>query len=189
MVEETLINEMRSAISVLSSSAMFSYFNCAGLSAAAVLSRLRSRASTEGGTSPVILPPRRKTSLTRRELMNEWASLDHQEHRLDLRPQPAIHQRHLQFLLVIRNGADAAQQHGGATGRGIIHQQPFKMFHLHIRISRAKLRAAISMRSSTLNNGSFSSLSRIETISRSKSLEPRSIKSRCPLVMGSNEPG
>jgi len=30
---------------------------------------------------------------------------------------------------------------------------------------------------------------KIDTINRSKSFEPRSIKSRCPLVMGSNDPG
>ncbi len=34
-----------------------------------------SRASTAGGTRPVMFPPRPKTSFTRRELMKEYASL------------------------------------------------------------------------------------------------------------------
>ena len=32
----------------------------------------------------------------------------HQEHRLDLRPQPPVHQRHLQFVLVVGDGANSA---------------------------------------------------------------------------------
>src|SRR5207253_7611262 len=44
------------------------------LPAPAALNRLRSRTSTDGGTSPEIFPPRPMTSFTKRELMNEYAS-------------------------------------------------------------------------------------------------------------------
>ena len=48
---------------------------------------------------------------------------------------------------------------------------------------------SICMRSSTLKSGAFASFRRIATISRSQSREPRSITSRWPLVIGSNDPG
>src|SRR6185503_16536856 len=73
MVEETLIVEIRSAISVLSSGDMFSYGKRVWPPAPAVLKRLRSRISTDAGTRPEIFPPSPITSFTSRELMNEWA--------------------------------------------------------------------------------------------------------------------
>src|SRR5579883_3180472 len=48
---------------------------------------------------------------------------------------------------------------------------------------------SISIRSSTEKSGRFASFRRMETISRSNIREPRWIRSRCPLVMGSKEPG
>src|SRR5690349_805957 len=40
-----------------------------------------------------------------------------------------------------------------------------------------------------LNNACFASLRRMATINLSNIREPRWIRSRCPLVIGSNEPG
>ena len=48
---------------------------------------------------------------------------------------------------------------------------------------------AFSSRSATVNIGVFSELRRIATTSSSKIFDPRSIRSRCPFVGGSNEPG
>ena len=53
----------------------------------------------------------------------------------------------------------------------------------------AVMASSIFRRSDTLNNGSFSALRRMATVSSSKILLPRSIKSRWPLVGGSDEPG
>ena len=47
----------------------------------------------------------------------------------------------------------------------------------------------MSCRSSIVKNGCFSGLTRMPMMISSKSLQPRSIISRCPLVTGSKEPG
>ena len=75
------------------------------------LQRSRSRCSTDGGTSPAMLPPRLITSFTSFELMNENCSRRPAEKPFQVRVQTAIHQRHLQFVFVIRDRPDAAQDH------------------------------------------------------------------------------
>src|SRR5215468_6408636 len=47
----------------------------------------------------------------------------HQEHRLDGAPQLAIHQRHLELVLEVRHGADAADDAVGALARDEIDQE------------------------------------------------------------------
>src|SRR4030081_1595773 len=49
--------------------------------------------------------------------------------------------------------------------------------------------SSILRRSARLNSGFFSGFRRMATTSSSKILLPRSIRSRCPLVGGSNDPG
>ena len=95
----------------------------------------RSRLSTDGGTSPEIFPPRPKTSFTSRELMNEYASSAIMNTVSICGLQPAVHQRHLQFVLVIRNGPDAAQQNGSRARGGVIHQQPVERIDFHVGVN------------------------------------------------------
>jgi hypothetical protein len=68
MVEETEIEEMRSAIALATACCM--RYVCAPFVFEYDIRR-RSRSSTEGGTSPEMFPPSPKTSFTSRELMNE----------------------------------------------------------------------------------------------------------------------
>ena len=58
----------------------------------------------------------------------------HHENRFDARPQPAVHERHLQLVLIIRDRPDAAQQNRGRARGRIIHQQPVEGIHLHVGI-------------------------------------------------------
>ena len=71
----------------------------------------------------------------------------------------------------------------------IIRQQAVEGIDLDVSEGTDRLRGASRMRSSTLKSGALASLRRMDTISRSKSREPRSITSRWPLVIGSNDPG
>src|SRR5882672_6099205 len=54
------------------------------------------------------------------------------EHGLQPRLELAIHQRHLQLVFVIGNGADAAENHAGMPLARVVHEQPFKHVHFHI---------------------------------------------------------
>ena len=49
--------------------------------------------------------------------------------------QPPVHERHLQFVFVIRNRANAAQQHGGRARGRVIHQKPVEGIHLHVGVN------------------------------------------------------
>ena len=180
------MEEMRSAIAVALPACML--FDYAPFDFGFDIRRC-SRSSTDGGTSPEIFPPRPKTSFTSRELMNEYASLAIMNTVSISGPQPPVHQRHLQLVLVVRNGANAAQQHGrrlraphGPPAARRTNPPPRSD-------KRAPLRAAFPSALPREKSGCFASFRRIETISRSNIREPRWIRSRWPLVIGSNDPG
>src|SRR6266850_7743457 len=54
------------------------------------------------------------------------------KHGFQPRLELAIHQRHLQFVFVIGNGADAAENHAGMPLARIVHEQTFEHAHFHI---------------------------------------------------------
>ena len=45
----------------------------------------------------------------------------------------AIHQRHLQFVFVVRNSADAAKDHASAAFASVIDEQSFEHIHFDVR--------------------------------------------------------
>ena len=108
IVEDTLIGEMRSAIAGLQCGSRTIRIISLLILQAACAAALPPRAAP----AREISPPSAITSFTSRELMNECASLDIRK-RSQLGRQPAVHQRHLEFVFVIGDGADAAQDHGG----------------------------------------------------------------------------
>ena len=77
-------------------------------------------------------PPSRPISLTKREEMNWWRLRGHQEHGLHLGVQARIHARHLELVLEVRHGAQAAHDHAGADGLGEMHQQGVEGARLHL---------------------------------------------------------
>src|SRR3989442_2820050 len=48
----------------------------------------------------------------------------HEEHRLDGRPQLAVHERHLELVLEVRHGADAAHDAVGALAGDEVDEEP-----------------------------------------------------------------
>src|SRR5215467_3977002 len=60
-----------------------------------------------------------------------WQHKDGLQPRLEL----PVHQRHLQFVFVVRDGANAAQNHAGATFARVVHEQSVKNVHLDARPS------------------------------------------------------
>ena len=79
----------------------------------------------------------------------------HEKDGFDFGPKAAIHERHLQFVFVIRDGADAAQDDAGAALGRVVHQQAVEGADLDVGEARAITSCSISMRSSTLNSGAF----------------------------------
>src|SRR5580704_7484606 len=58
----------------------------------------------------------------------------HQEDRLDLRPQPPVHERHLPFQLIVGDGPHSAHDHGRSARSRVVHQQPIERRDLPVRV-------------------------------------------------------
>ena len=103
-------------------------------------------------------------------------------------PQPPVHERHLQFVLVIRDGPDAAQQNGGPVRGRVIHQQPVEGIHPHVGVAAQHLAKHLD----ALFDGEQRLLVLVPQYGDDQAVEqtraPRWIRSRCPLVIGSNDP-
>src|SRR5919109_925065 len=54
------------------------------------------------------------------------------EHGFQTRLEFPVHQRHLQFIFIIRNSANTAQNHARPAFPRVINQQPFKHVHLDV---------------------------------------------------------
>src|SRR5882724_2352292 len=54
------------------------------------------------------------------------------KHGLQPRFELTVHQRHLQLVFVIGNGADAAENHPGMPLARVVHQQAFEHVHFHV---------------------------------------------------------
>src|SRR5262249_53895171 len=59
----------------------------------------------------------------------------HHEDRFQLRLQLAVHQRHLQLVLVVADGAYAAQHRFGFLLHGVVHQQAFEGVDAHVLVA------------------------------------------------------
>src|SRR5438105_1806303 len=57
--------------------------------------------------------------------------IGHHEHSFDIRTKPAIHEGHLQLVLIIRNSANSAEQNLSGVFRRVIHQEPIEGIDLH----------------------------------------------------------
>jgi hypothetical protein len=57
----------------------------------------------------------------------------HQEDGFDFGPQPAIHQRHLEFVFVVRDGANTSQNDACAALGHIVHEQAAEGSHFDVR--------------------------------------------------------
>src|SRR6266403_1468389 len=54
------------------------------------------------------------------------------KHGLQPRFELAVHQRHLQLIFIIRDRADAAENHASMPLACIVHEQAFKHVHFHV---------------------------------------------------------
>ena len=81
-------------------------------------------ATTQPGTKLVTSPPRRAISLMIRELRYVYSSLGIRKDRLDGCLELAVHQRHLEFELEIRYGAQAADDRARARLPRELDEQP-----------------------------------------------------------------
>ena len=50
--------------------------------------------------------------------------------------QTAVHERHLPFVLIVRDGANPANNQAGVPARSVIHQQSLEEIDLDVRVIR-----------------------------------------------------
>ena len=82
---------------------------------------MRRAFSISGGTKPFNLPPNLATSLMELEEKKNILFIGHQKHDLNLGMKRSVDQGHLEFIVKIRNGAQALKNDLGFQLLRVIH--------------------------------------------------------------------
>lgn len=111
-----------------------------------------------------------------------------QKYRLEFRHQAAVHVGQLELEFKVRYGSQSTYQDIGLVFFGKINQQPGKANNLDIgKVLGNTLGQLNSLLE--IEQGLFARLKAIPTTTWSNIAAARSMRSRCPLVMGSKVPG
>src|ERR1043165_9805597 len=91
----------------------------------------------------------------------------HEKDRLDLAFKPAVHERHLQFIFIIRYGANTAENHARAAALCVRDQQPFEAVYFNV----AHVRQNLPYHLDTLLDGEQRLLARVVQDSHNQMIE------------------
>ena len=149
--------------------------------------RARRASLTSGGTNLSSSPPNVAICRSSVLLMCEYVFLGHQEHRLDLRVEGQVRQRHGELVFHVAGGAQAAEHDAGPDLADEVHRQACEGPHLHVGKRRDhalhQLHALLQREERRLLG-----IVPTPTTRRSKIRLPRWMTSRWPRWTGSKTP-